>query len=145
MTILDMRTYEPDGNGRWVSSAHRRLAEVINDYDCQMFLTQIPPESRREDDTHPYAIIHERPGYKTYVVKHFTEEELSNPEKILGELFLSDPRKASVFDRIKKEEAARAILKAKEREERMGEVLEFAKAAMGSPKHTWKHNGRNWR
>jgi hypothetical protein len=126
----------------FTSELHRRVAEIINDYDPTLFLAWVPPRLREMDEQFPFAIIHQPAGQPQYVVRKLKESEVN--EELLAWLWSNDTTKTNVLDRLEALDNARHALKLKEDIERDEELKEFATAVIGSPLHTYRHNGRKY-
>lgn len=126
----------------FTSEHHRRIAEIIQDYDDTLFLAWVPPQLRAMDEEHPFAIIHQPPGKGQYVVRKLKESEVN--EQLLAWLWSNDTTKTNVLDRLDALDNAREALRLKEQLEIDEANKEFAETILKSPKHTFKHNGRTY-
>jgi hypothetical protein len=140
---LELNTYVYDADsGHFVSSEHQRVAEVIQEYDPNLYLMWIPPEKRELDDTQPFAIVHMPSDGKQYVVRRLKEDEVDY--RLLAWLWSNDQaRKGNdVLGRLEAEEAARKALELKVEMERREETRELATSIVRSPLNWYKHNGK---
>lgn len=141
----DNYRYDTD-SGHFISGKHQRVAEIINEYDSDLFLAWIPPENRDETDVFPYVLIYFEPNGNGNAVSYWTEAELD--ERILEHVFENDFKKHSpneIFDRMTAKNLARDLLTNKEIEDRYQEKLEFPKFLAETNLHTVTHKGRKYR
>lgn len=129
----------PLTDGHWVSEQFAQIAEIIHDYDEHLQLAWIPPE-QRTDKTPPYAILETNGEGKISVV--FTIEEADLNHTVLARLFRGDTHKNNVLANIEADEVARKALEYKKELERAEERQDFIKSVVGSPLHSFRHNGR---
>lgn len=140
MTILSNTfgaeyVFDPD-SGHFISAKHQRVAEVINEYNPDLFLAWIPPKDRTEEDSKPFAIIHRQADGFEYVVSKFTEEDIN--ENLVATVFMMDHRKHDVIGRLRAQEAARQALRLKEEMEKRAEQMDRALSMVKSPFHTYQ-------
>jgi hypothetical protein len=124
---------------RWVSAEFQRLAEVINDYDHNLFLEWIPPEHHAElvDKSKVFRIVDDRT--KT-IVMYF--DSLANPREILTRLWTADQAHndpVAILDA--SNAAAEALRNEAIIEERLAQ-RDFAMFVGKNTKSRWHHNGR---
>ena len=134
-------------NGVIVSEKHRRIAEIIHDYNPELSLMWIPPGKRDDDDTYPFLIVHTMSNGSQYPVMHLTLEDMDNPQIVLGRLFAGDMAKGGkdrVEIAIEAAESADRIYRAKEAQERWEERMDFLRFAVGTPLHSFKHDGKKY-
>jgi hypothetical protein len=124
---------------RWVSAEFQRLAEVINDYDHNLFLEWIPPEQHANlvDKSKVFRIVDDRT--KT-IVMYF--DSLANPQEILTRLYLADQSHVDPVAEMEARNIASQRLelqkKLEEREAQKDLTLFIAR----NTKSRWTHNGR---
>jgi hypothetical protein len=137
----------PTDDGRWVSEAHARIAEIIQDYDDTLELAWIPPDKRVDPRDPPFAVIcRPRNNKPPYIV--FKSDTCD--ESLLARLFASDNKDGNVLRNIEAQEAAREAVRLKklmdEEEFRKDFVASIAKSHLNSYKHNGidfhKRNGR---
>ena len=121
----------PTPEGYFTSEVHRRVAEIIYDYDPDLRLAFIPYSQRDPSDPNekPYAVVDVKPGIKPHFVMYADEDELSSGA-LLARLFNNDLSKVDVGARLKAEEDARELMKLKtqmENEEHMMDILRTSK------------------
>lgn len=131
-------------SGHFVSQEHQRIAEIIHDYDPDLYLCWIPPENRDLDNTQPFAIIHMPEGKPQYIVRKLKDSEVD--ARLLQWLFSNDQARAGndILGSIEAAEAAKKALKLKEREERIGERLDLAETMLKSPLNWYRHGGKKY-
>lgn len=130
--------------GHFISADHRRIAEIINDYNQYMQLIWIPPEQRELNEEFPFAILHSPPGLAPYIVRKVRESEMNHT--LISWLAMNDlskNRPADIFARIEADEAARKLLEFKRQEEAKAEKLDLAKSIIGG-KNFYKHDGKKY-
>lgn len=134
-------------NGVILSEKHRRIAEIVNDYNPELSLMWIPPSQRDETDGDPYLIVHTMSNGSQYPVMWIPAEQMDNPQVVLGRLFAGDMAKGGK-DRVEKAieaaEQADKIYRAKEAQDRWDEKMEFLDFALKTPLHTFKHDGKKY-
>lgn len=133
-----MDTFVPTETGHWVNERFAQIAEVIQDYDSEMYLAWIPPE-RRIDNSPPYAVIHHPANLGPYVMFHLNEDELDH--RVLARIFRGDISKNDVIADIEASDRAKKVLELKQELERKEARLEFIKSVIKSKKHVYRHNG----
>jgi hypothetical protein len=143
-TYLLGRSWERGADGRWINANHRRLCELINQYDPTMHLVWVPPENRQEGDSHPFGILHELPGKPAQIIFTLTEVDMEIPHKVLARVAENDLRTHDVFKRLDLEAQAERVWLAAKREEELAEKNDFRKSILKSPLHTFQHKGHKW-
>lgn len=131
-----------------VSEKHRRIAEIIHDYNPELSLMWIPPSKRSAEDGDPFLIVHTRMDGSQYPVMWIPEEQMDNPPVVLGRLFAGDMSKGDK-DRVQMAmeaaEMAEQVYKAKIDQERWDSKMDFVTFALKTPLHKFKHNGKEYR
>lgn len=140
--LLTDGIYEATPDGQWVNSDFRRLAEVIQDYDPEMFLSWIPLSQRTEQDTHPYCVVHEPLGRPGYVVFYLSEAEMARPDIILSRIFTGDTRQHDVGKMLKTQADGAEVMRLKKLDEELDEKRDFVRTLFKSPKGRYKHGGK---
>lgn len=120
----------------------QRIAEIIQDFDPTLELRWIPPENRTAFDNKPFAIWQVAPGFPPYIVMSLSEDELDH--RVLASLFNASNKNGNILDKIEAEEAAKQVLRMKERMEIEEELRQFSVWALRQDK-TVKHNGVEYR
>lgn len=143
-TYMLGRSWERGVDGRWINANHRRLCELINQYDPTMHLVWVPPEERQPGDTHPFGILHQQPGKPDQIIFTLTEVDMEVPHKILARVAENDLRTHDVFKRLDIEAQAERVWKAAKREEEIAERNDLRKHILKSPLHSYKHGGTEW-
>jgi hypothetical protein len=123
--------------GYFISAEHQRIAEIINDYDSDLYLLFIPP-AKREPGDKPYAIMHQPPGKAPYIAMYSDTCD----ERLLARLFENDARRHDILSRLEAEELAQKLTEAKRRQDEADAKADIAKSMWRSPLHTYKHNGK---
>lgn len=141
MSLIDSHIWNEE-HGCFVSEKHRRVAEIIHDYDEDLALAFIPPQLRELDEQYPFALVHSPPGKPQYVVWKLKESEIN--EQLLARLWSSDTLKHDVLGHIEALDAARHALKLHEEMEAREEANDIGKTILKSPLHTFKHNGKKY-
>lgn len=121
------------------SELHRRVAEVINDWDPTVFLAYVPPEQRAFNEEFPFALLHQPEGRPSYIIRKLRPEEVN--ETLITWLWSNDLANTDVLGTLEAQERAREALRLKEKLERKEEQHALGKAILSSPKSIYKHNG----
>ena len=129
--------------GYFVSEEHRRIAEIIADYDPDLRLVFIPPSERNHDDPNekPFAVAHFPEGKAPYIV--FFADECDH--RILERLFTNDTLKHDVMARLDASHAAQEAIRLKKQMEEEEMKQDIAKSMWRSPLHSYNHNGKKIR
>lgn len=123
----------------WVSQEFENLAQVINDYDYNLYLEMVPVAEQAGliDKSKVFRIIDD----KTKRIVMYADS-LSNPVAILEKLMLIDMKHGSVIDRLDAHNMAQQMLK-NERELQEREALrDFTLFVGKNTKSRWVHNDR---
>lgn len=136
----------------FISDRHRRMAEILYDYNPTLSLEFVPSMDRDETDTKPFR-IKETPtdGRPPYVVRYLTEREMDDPVQVLEWVWEGDFRKHSpdaVFDRLEARRIARELMEEKKQEdEREQRVDLLANLTSGGKDglHYYRHGGTTFR
>lgn len=148
-SAVDAPFYTPEYG--FLPAKAARLQEILADYNPYLSLVFVPPRDRTEADTHPFAIQDSSPWRPKGIVRHITEAEMENPEKILAWLFEGDLSKHSVvgvMERQRLAEDAARLMDLKRQEEARQERLELSEALITggvNGKHYYRHNGKTFR
>jgi len=137
--------------GEFISDNHRRLAEILNDYNPNLSLAFIPIKDRLPGDTKPFAILEKRPGFEPVIVRYLSEIEMRDPAAVLAWVFEGDTTKhggiVNVMRKIELRESADELLKLKRREDELEDAREhvaFMVSGGRSKLHTIRHNGKKF-
>ena len=120
------------------SDLHRRVAEVINDWDPTVFLAYVPPEERAFNEEFPFALLHQPEGRPSYIIRKLRPEEVN--ESLITWLWSNDLASTDVFGTLEAQDRAREALRLKEKLERKEELQALGTAILKSPKSIYKHN-----
>ena len=136
-TNTDLAAYRINkATGTIINEDHRRIAQIIHDYDNHLEVQWIPPEERSYDSPETFRVVHHEPFYE---VMRFPEWEMD--ERILARIFASDQKRHDVVSELDAMETAKELVKAKQWEESMAEAREFSLTVLKSKKHLFKHDG----
>ena len=126
-------------DGHVLSQDHQRVAEVIQDYDPDLFLAWVPPENRALDEEFPYALIHTTFG-RQYVVRKLRTEDVNH--SLIAWLWMNDNARngTDLANKLEAEENARRAVELKAREEELEMKRDFAKSVL-SGKNYYRHDG----
>lgn len=142
MGILDQihsdYTLDPT-TGQVISDKHRRVAELIQEFNPSLRLVYIPYRDRTAEDTHPYAVVHAPPGGKEYVVLSCREDEVD--ARLLAKLWTADQTNVDVEDYLRKVNAAADLLEKKRIIELKEEARDKAATILRSRLHTYRLGG----
>lgn len=117
-------------DGKLVSAKLQTLVQAIEDYsDGELEVLWTPPEARREGQA-AFAIVHNPPGGRSYVLRYVKDEE-SFDERILLWIIANDQRNgktATLSDIEVYEEAQRRVQKQlmMDRLEEVADITRFA-------------------
>ena len=145
--VADAPFYSPE-HGEFLSSKAARLQQVLKDYNPYLELVFVPSNRRDETDTHPFAIRDNSPWRRGYIVKHITEREMEDPEKILAWLFEGDLSKHGLSDimaRDKAKQAAEELLRMKREQDIAEERRELTEQIVKGGRYrksAYRHNGK---
>jgi hypothetical protein len=119
-----------------------RVARMLADYDPSIYIRKLDPGHPQFDKERPYSILVNGAKDK-YVLKNYSEWQLD--ERIMADIIQADVTNAgmSISD-VEALNAAHAMMKAKERQERDAERREIAKdvAKLGMTKNYVRHDGK---
>lgn len=123
----------------WVSAEFQRLAEVINDYDHNLFLEMVPTEQQQHliDKSKVFRIVDDRT--KSIVMY---ADSLANPADILARLWSMDATRGNVLSRIDAKNAAVEALRLKEQLDAREAAKDFSAFVFKNTKSRWVHAGR---
>jgi len=137
-------------HGEFISDAHRQLAEVVNDYNPNLYVAHVPREQGGAMEQFPFAIIEHRSGQEPEVIRYITTEQMMEPQKILAWIFEGDLIRHSpltVLARMEAEDRAKELLKLKAWEEEQAdreEQVAFFATGGREKHHTIRHNGKKF-
>lgn len=134
---MDVDIAVPTEEGYWVSEKYARISEIIKDIDDTLELGWIPPNRRAFHDAPPFAVICRPRGGKPYVVFTVMENELD--ERVIAKILRGRDISLSALEA---SDRAREALKLKEQLERAEARQDFVKTVVGSPLHSFRHNGK---
>lgn len=123
----------------FMSDEHRRVAEVISEYNHELKIVFVPPEKREFNESQPFALVHSPLGKPPYVVRRLSYAEL-NPG-LVAWVYNNDQATTNVAERIENFYKADLALKEKELREQKAADRDMALTILKSPKNTYKHNG----
>jgi len=127
--LLGELGYIATEDGRFVSSDHMRIAEIIRDYNPDLALGWIPPELRRDASEHCWAVFE-----KGVVVATFEECD----ERILEHLWLHDNAKHDVLARLDAHNRAVEVINLKKQMEESEMRQDLVASVLKSPLHWYK-------
>lgn len=132
----DSRVYDAE-SGYFLSERVRRVAEVIKDYDPYLELVWIPENERRAEDIKPFAVRHNRPGHKPYIVMFCSEAEVSH--ELIARLWqMSAANRGDLNTYLDRVEQAAEALRLKEEEEARMELHDMAYHVFNSPLNVYR-------
>lgn len=138
-------------SGAFINEDHRRLAEILHDYNPYFSLAWIPPKDRLAEDTKPYAIIDSSPNVDQYIMRMLSEEEMKNPTAVLQWVFEGDlnrNRPGDVLAKMEAEELARKLMDTKREEDFLAaqeDLTAFMISGGRDKKHYVRHDGQTIR
>jgi hypothetical protein len=122
----------------WVSAEFSCLADLINEYDSDLFLEMIPvaEQVHLTDKSKVFRIVDDR--LKTVVM---TFDSLANPTDILAGLWSRDLKHGDVIGRMDKRNAAIEALRLKEKIDEADAIKDFTAFVGKNTKSRWHHEG----
>lgn len=123
----------------WVSAEFQRLAEIINDYDPDLYLEMVPVAEQVNliDKSKVFRIVDDK---RKKIVMY--ADSLSNPVDILARLWSMDQAHNNVVANLDARNAALEALKLKEELDRKEAIKDFVAFVGGNTKSRWHHDGR---
>lgn len=126
--------FDPE-SGEFINEKFQRIAEIINDYNPELFLMWIPPKDRTAANTKPYAIAHHKADGSWYPVMVFGEEELDH--RIIGRLWAMERNTRNLDEYLEEQEKAARAVQYREWADEMEQAHDMAKSIFRSPLHTY--------
>jgi hypothetical protein len=123
----------------WVCAEFANLAQVINDYDHNLFLEMVPVEEQHKliDKSKIFRVVDDRT--KTIVLY---ASSLSRPQDILARLWSMDQNHNNVVANVDAQNAAVQALEMNKRIEEMEAQKDFVTFLANNTKSRWVHEGR---
>lgn len=122
----------------WISAEFQRLAEVVNDYDENLFLEMVPLDKQHllTDKSKVFRIVDDRT--KSIVLY---ADSLSRPDEILARLWSMDSKHGNVLQRLDAQNAAVEALNLKKQMDEREAVMDFVQFVGKNTKSRWVHEG----
>lgn len=120
--------------GEFINAAHKRIAEILADYNPDLGIYYIPPKERVATDVYVYLVVHYLPGREPYPIMWLREDELD--ERVLARIWIGDSSKHDPLVYLEKLEAARQAVKLKEELDLREEMRSQTLFMLRSPLHT---------
>jgi hypothetical protein len=123
----------------WVCAEFANLAQVINDYDYNLFLEMVPVEEQHKlvDKSKIFRIVDDRT--KTIVLY---ADSLSRPQDILARLWSMDQQHGNVVANMDARNAAIQALEMRKNIDEQEAQKDFVLFLAKNTKSRWQHNGR---
>lgn len=123
----------------WVSAEFERLAQVINDYDENLFLEMVPVAEQQNltDKSKVFRVVDDR---NKKIVLY--ADSLINPADILTRLWSMDSTRGNVLSRLDARNAAVEALRLKEQMDAREAQMDFSAFVIKNTKSRWEHKGR---
>lgn len=131
-------------SGRWINAKHQNLAELIHDFDPNLFLAFFDPDNLHDDQgdvrAKPYAVVEINANLpEPYYVFYLDEDEIEKPAKVMAMLFEARRRASGkvgdLATWLEDADRARQLVAAKEALEEQEDRLDKAMFLWNSPKH----------
>lgn len=139
-TIPDIHNGHLMIDGQLISARIERVVLAIKDYEPELEVKWIPPQNRSEGEA-AFAIIHNAPGNKPYILFYVpTEDEFD--ERVLARIIYNDQRatgQQQYSELVAAEKAREAVIK-QEQLDRMEEAADIAAHILKSPLNTYRIN-----
>lgn len=118
----------PTPEGYFVDETHRRVAEIIADYDPNLRLAFIPYSQRDPNDPleKPFAVVDVSPTLGPHFVMYANETELADGS-LLARLFNNDLNKVDVGARLKAQQEAQELMRLKQQIEEQEHITDIAR------------------
>ena len=132
-------------SGTFINQKHAAVAQIVNDWNPELFLVWIPRDARLPGDEHKeFAVIH-RPGNRPeYIVRYVDEADVN--ERLVAWLYENDTKRTDVLSRLEYAERAERLLTVKMQEDAAAERQDMIATVIKSPLHTYTlENGRKIR
>src|SRR4030067_1411292 len=131
VSLQNSYMYDAD-SGYFISEQHRIIAEIIQDYNPDLYLMWIPPDKRGLDDTEPFAIVHMPIGKPQYVVRRCKDSEVD--VRLLQWLWSGDTAREGndILGSLEAYEAASKAIKLKEQEDQLAAQRDVALSVIKS-------------
>lgn len=126
--------------GHFVSEDHRRVAEIINEWDPTVELLWIPVDQRAHNEEFPFALRHSPPDRPPYIIRKLRESEVN--ANLIAWLWSNDMGRDphAVQQRIDALYNAQEALKLKKQMERREADNDLALSILKG-KNWYRHNG----
>lgn len=127
-------------DGQFVSAKAERIVLAIKDYEPELEVKWIPPGRREEGDA-AYAIVHNPPGGKPYIMFYVqTDDEFD--ERVLYRIIYNDQRKMGTqqYSEVEAWEETQKRLAKQEELDRLEEAADIAYHVFKSPLNTYRVN-----
>jgi hypothetical protein len=130
-------------DGQFVSAKVERIVLAIKEYEPELEVKWIPPSARRAETEPAFAIIHNAPGNKPYVMFYVQKEE-DFDERVLQRIIYNDQRATGTqqYSELEALEAAAAMVVKQEWLDEMEEAADIAAHVLRSPLNTYKVNDK---
>jgi hypothetical protein len=130
--------------GAFMSDEHRRVAEIVHDYNPELKVVFVPAEKRQFNDDQPFALVHTPSGgMAPYVVRRLAVNELN--AGLIAWIFKNDQARTNVGSILDTMWEAEQALKLKKEMASREQANEMANAIIGSPLNTYRHDGVTYR
>ena len=132
--------------GYFISDNHRRVAEIVNDFDRNLEVQWIPPDKRDSlsEKEKPFRIIHRGHGDgQPYTVMELSDDEMNG--KVIERLFQSRVDKNDIPAQVRAAQDAAKVLQLKRLQEEQEATRDFDVFRLKTPLHTFRHDGKVYR
>ncbi len=134
---MDLQNSHVMVDGQFVSAAIERVVLAIKEYEPTLEVKWIPPAQRTEGMA-AFAIIHDAPGNKPYVLFYVpTEEEFD--ERVLKKIIANDQRiNPQGFSELEAWEQTHKLIERQKYLDKIEEANDIAAHVLRSPLHEYK-------
>lgn len=139
--LADAPTAHDDGH--FISAKVSRIVELIREYDPRLDVKWIPPEHREPGDA-VFSIIERTSDGKEHIAFHVQSEEEFN-ESVLARIYAADVDHNDVLGRVEANNRAIRDADAARKRDAMEERHDLMRTLLASPKHNFRHDGKEYR
>lgn len=139
-TIPDLHKGHIVVEGVFVNADVHRVVQAIKDYEPELDVRWIPPAQRTEQEP-AFAIIHDAPGNKPYVL-FYVQSEAEFDMRVLQRIIYNDQRQTGQqqYSELEALETAQKLIQQQEWQDRMEEANDIAAHILRTPLNTYKVN-----
>lgn len=119
---------------QFINMKHRRIAEILTDYNPHLSLIYMPHLDTGLEDAQPYAVVHSTPNVEKHIVMFLAADEIN--ETLIARIWAADTSKNDPIAYLEKLEAAQQAVKLREEMDRREEAKDKALFMLKTGLHT---------